>query len=78
MPDAMAKSRPQAPTMIRFRLGERVNPRFNPLMTLLYDDRKISEKAVSPVEWTVREFFLVRSVLGEASHRVVARWPLAG
>ena len=67
-----------AAAMIEAGLLERVNLKFNPLITLLYDDRTVPEKAVTPVEWTVREFFLVRSVLGEGRHIIVARWPLVG
>jgi hypothetical protein len=40
-----------ATPMIKGGLGERVNLKFNALMTLLYDDRTIPEKAVAPVEW---------------------------
>jgi 2'-5' RNA ligase len=46
-----------AAPMSKAGLGERVNLKFNPLITLLFDDRTIPEKAVTPVEWTVREFF---------------------
>jgi RNA 2',3'-cyclic 3'-phosphodiesterase len=67
-----------AVAMIEAGLGDRVNLRFDPQITLLYDDRTIAEKSVTPVEWAVREFFLVRSVLGEGRHIIVARWPLVG
>ena len=67
-----------AAAMIEAGLLERINLKFNPLITLLYDDRTVPEKAVTPVEWTVREFFLVRSVLGEGRHIIAARWALVG
>jgi 2'-5' RNA ligase len=74
----VAFQRAVAAAMIKAGLGERINLNFYPMITLLFDDRTIPETAVAPVEWTVREFFLVRSVLGEARHTVVARWPLVG
>jgi 2'-5' RNA ligase len=49
---------------------------YAPHLTLLYDDRKVSRRPIEPISWTVREFALVRSLLGQSRHVTVARWPL--
>jgi 2'-5' RNA ligase len=51
-------------------------PRYIPHMTLPYDDRSIAEQVIDPVSWTVREFVLVRSLVGQARHVPLARLPL--
>ncbi len=50
---------------------------YTPHMTLTYDPRYVEARAVTPVEWTAREFVLVRSLLGKARHEVLGRWALA-
>lgn len=57
-------------------MGRFVERRFTPHVTLLYDQRSVSMQAVPAVEWTVREFALVHSLIGRSEHRVLARWPL--
>ncbi|MDR5854361.1 RNA 2',3'-cyclic phosphodiesterase [Caballeronia sp. LZ062] len=52
------------------------HPRFIPHVTLLYDEHRVSRHAVEPITWTVREFALVRSLLGRSEHQVIERWPL--
>jgi len=59
-------------------LGERVASSFTPHVTLLYDGRVVTERLVEPIRWTVREFVLVRSLLGKTRHIVIGRWPLRG
>lgn len=49
---------------------------YTPHITLLYGDRRISEQIVEPVAWTVREFVLVRSLLGRGKYVPLARWTL--
>ena len=49
-----------------------------PGMTLLYGDREIKEEAIEPIDWTVREFVLVHSLLGRNRYSALARWPLRG
>ena len=49
-----------------------------PHVTLLYDDVLVEERAVEPIRWTVREFVLVHSLLGQTRHVPLARWPLGG
>ena len=52
------------------------HPRFQPHVTLLYDERRIAQHPVAPIAWTAREFALVRSLLGKSQYEVLARWPL--
>jgi 2'-5' RNA ligase len=53
-----------------------VQPSFVPHVTLLYDGRRVPQQDVAPISWTVREFVLVRSRLGQGRHEPLARWPL--
>ena len=55
----------------------RANPNFLPHMTLLYDDHDVPDQAIEPIAWTVREFVLVHSLLGQTRHIPLARWPLS-
>lgn len=75
----------QAVTTLQQRIGEamkasglarRVEARFTPHMTLLYDDQVVATHAIEPIRWQVREFALVHSLLGRSRHVVLARWPL--
>jgi 2'-5' RNA ligase len=50
---------------------------FTPHVTLLRDSRRIDEHPVEPIGWTVREFVLVHSLLGQTTHRHLVRVPLA-
>lgn len=55
------------------------NPRFLPHMTLLYDEKTVPERELAePLRWTVREFVLVHSLVGEGRHEYLGRWPLLG
>jgi RNA 2',3'-cyclic 3'-phosphodiesterase len=49
---------------------------FTPHVTLLYDTLPVQRQMVPVIGWTVREFLLIRSVLGESRHEVLGRWPL--
>jgi 2'-5' RNA ligase len=51
---------------------------YTPHLTLLYDDTHVARRAIEPITWTVNEFVLVRSVIGQGRHEVLARWPLHG
>jgi 2'-5' RNA ligase len=57
--------------------GKSLKPGFVPHVTLLYDDRVVAPRAIEPVEWTVREFVLVHSLVGRTEHRILDRWRLA-
>jgi 2'-5' RNA ligase len=62
----------------RAGLGPWVQSHYTPHLTLLYDDRCVAERRVDPIVWPVREFVLVRSLLGKSQHVALARWPLLG
>lgn len=62
----------------RARVGRPVAPQFTPHVTLLYDDIQVEERAVEPIRWTVSEFILVHSLLGQTRHVPLARWSLSG
>jgi RNA 2',3'-cyclic 3'-phosphodiesterase len=57
-------------------LGTKTEQRFKPHVTLLYDDQPVVEQAVEPIGWTVHEFVLVHSLLGQTRHIPLARWKL--
>ena len=64
--------------MMRAGLGGQAQRRFTPHLTLLYGDRSIPEQAVEAISWTVREFVLVHSLLGQGRYVRLSRWPLCG
>lgn len=57
-------------------LGRWVTPHFTPHMTLLYDRRLVDEHAIESLGWTVTDFVLVHSLVGQGKHIHLARWPL--
>ena len=59
-------------------LGRWVDADYKPHLTLLYDSRSLAEQRVEPVSWTVREFVIVHSLLGQSRHSVLGRWLLRG
>ncbi|UYN93222.1 MAG: 2'-5' RNA ligase family protein [Enhydrobacter sp.] len=50
--------------------------RFKPHLTLLRDRQRLAETAIEPIGWTASELVLVHSMLGLATHRHLARFPL--
>ena len=62
--------------MTLLKVGIAGNPSsYTPHVTLLYDDVTAAPQFVSPVEWTVREFALLRSHIGQSlPYEVLARW----
>jgi RNA 2',3'-cyclic 3'-phosphodiesterase len=56
--------------------GFLVEQNFTPHITLLWADRCVEEYPVAPIYWTVREFVLTVSLVGQSRHIHVARWPL--
>jgi 2'-5' RNA ligase len=60
----------------RAGLDNWTQPVFTPHVTLLYDNRRVPEQAIEPVGWTVREFVLMRSLLGMSRYETLGRWPL--
>ena len=51
---------------------------FTPHVTLLYDPKAIAEQAVSPVQWTARDFVLLRSFVGETRYEELGSWQFSG
>jgi 2'-5' RNA ligase len=51
---------------------------FKPHVTLLRDDTRLKPVAVDPIEWTVRDFVLIHSLLGKTTHIHLARQALSG
>jgi RNA 2',3'-cyclic 3'-phosphodiesterase len=64
--------------MAKSGLGDWVELRYTPHVTMLYDDKQVAEQAVEPIVWTVHEFVLVHSLLGRTQHIPLARFPLRG
>jgi RNA 2',3'-cyclic 3'-phosphodiesterase len=51
--------------------------RFVPHMTLLYDNKNVPEHTVAPISWTVDEYVLIQSHVGQhRPYSVLGRWPL--
>jgi RNA 2',3'-cyclic 3'-phosphodiesterase len=50
----------------------------SPHITLLYDEQGGAELSVEPISWTVREFVLVHSFVGQTRYEALAQWPLLG
>lgn len=59
-------------------LGRLGTGAFNPHVTLLYDHRTIAGHKVDAITWTVKEFYLVQSMVGESRHIVQGCWQLRG
>lgn len=58
---------------LRMIIGKRTAPH----LTLAYAARRlVPRQAIEPVGWTALEFVLIRSVIGEATHVELGRWPL--
>jgi 2'-5' RNA ligase len=55
-----------------------VKPHYLPHVTLLYDERRVTELVVETVGWTVKEFALVHSLYGRARYVQLGQWPLRG
>ncbi|WP_299691635.1 2'-5' RNA ligase family protein [Hydrocarboniphaga sp.] len=64
--------------MTKAGLGRKAEKNFTPHMTLLYDKSPFAEQPIEPVSWTVQEFVLVHSLLGQTRHIALARWRLQG
>lgn len=62
--------------MTRAGLGDCVEPVYTPHLTLLHDRNGVDEQAIEPISWTVREWVLVHSLVGQTRHVPLARWSL--
>jgi 2'-5' RNA ligase len=58
------------------RLGPRRSLPFEPHMTLSYKAMEIPATVIEPINFTIREFVLVNSLLGRGRHDVLLRWRL--
>jgi 2'-5' RNA ligase len=59
-------------------MAPRREPEIWPHVSLLRDKAAVPKTFVDPITWTVREFVLLDSVVGEGRHEVLGRWPLSG
>lgn len=50
---------------------------FEPHMTLSYRAMRIADIPIEPVNFTIREFVLVNSLIGQGRHIVLSRWQLS-
>jgi RNA 2',3'-cyclic 3'-phosphodiesterase len=51
--------------------------KITPHMTLLYDEKNIPERIIEPIGWTVKEYVLIQSHVGQnRPYTVLGRWPL--
>jgi 2'-5' RNA ligase len=51
-------------------------PSFTPHMTLFRAKRKLAERVIEDVSWTVCDLVLIRSLHGHSRHEELGRWPL--
>lgn len=51
---------------------------FTPHVTLAYDELLLAEDQVEAVRWTVNDFVLIRSYVGQSRYETVGRWRLRG
>ncbi|HJR55596.1 MAG TPA: 2'-5' RNA ligase family protein [Rhizomicrobium sp.] len=58
--------------------GFRPSSHYTPHMTLLYDSRYVEARDVSPVEWSAKDYVLIRSFIGKSRYEMLGRWALAG
>jgi RNA 2',3'-cyclic 3'-phosphodiesterase len=56
-------------------VGFKTRPDFTPHVTLMYGHRRISERSIEPISWSVREFSLVLSLRGKTKYILLDRWP---
>jgi 2'-5' RNA ligase len=64
--------------LVTDRLSPGPNARFEPHITLLYDEKSLPPAPVGSVSWRVEEIVLVRSEVGATKYLRMARWPLGG
>jgi 2'-5' RNA ligase len=60
------------------RIAKWAKGAFTPHVTMLYDGASVAEQPVEPITWTVGEFVLVHSLLGQTKHIILDRWSLRG
>lgn len=60
------------------KCGLKIDPRFKPHVTMLYDSKSLPERTVDPIAWHAGELVLVHSLVGKSKHVHLRRWPLRG
>ena len=59
------------------KLGQNTGNSFTPHTTLLYSRQPVVKThAVTPIEWRVKDFVLIESLVGRSEHIELGRWPL--
>jgi len=76
LPELLALQQSLRMALRKAGLDNWTQPAFTPHVTLLYDSQRVPEQAIEPVTWTVREFVLMRSLLGMSRYETLGRWPL--
>ncbi len=56
----------------------RGSPKFNPHITLLYDEKSIMMEHIDPFTWQVSEIVLIHSLVGQSKYVTLGRWQLEG
>ena len=60
-------------------LGAALEKDFTPHLTVFHGHgAMLDAAAIEPIAWTVREFVLVHSVVGQKEYRILGRWALSG
>ncbi len=60
------------------RLGQNLANSFTPHTTLLYSRQPvIKTHAITPIQWPVKDFVLIESLVGKSEHIELGRWPLS-
>lgn len=64
--------------LVKSRLSSRLNNKFVPHVTLLYDKQILAPTPIDPVVWKVEEIVLVRSEVGATKYERPGRWKFLG
>jgi RNA 2',3'-cyclic 3'-phosphodiesterase len=62
--------------LIKAGLRRHATSAFHPHMTLIYNFADTLEQTIEPIDWTVREFVLIESLLGKHKHIERGCWSL--
>jgi RNA 2',3'-cyclic 3'-phosphodiesterase len=59
------------------RLGQNVTSNFTPHTTLLYSRQPVVKiYSIAAIQWPVKDFVLIESLVGKSEHIELGRWPL--
>lgn len=62
--------------LVKAGLRRHIAMTFNPHVTLSYDFSDVPEMPIQPISWSVRDFVLVESLLGQHKHIGRGVWPI--